>query len=92
MKFWCVWRGNIAAAEDGAEDGRTPEAEGSDVIHLFFVRAFVEQLLEGDVVGCVFERLLQFFPRRAQFGRALRIADGRRIEHLPVNSPQEVAE
>src|SRR5437867_937119 len=56
--------------------------EGSDVIHLLLVRAFVEQLLKGDVVGGVFQGLLQFFPRAPQFGRALRIADGGRIEHL----------
>ena len=85
---WCFAHSRAPVHRETGE----PYRRGSDVIHLLLVRAFVEQLLEGDIVGGVFQCLLQFFPDSTQLGRALRIAQARRIEHLSVNCAENISE
>jgi len=61
-----------------------------DVIHLLFALARFEQLVERNAVGRRFDGLLQLTPSIAQFDRAIRVAERRRIEHLPMHRAENV--
>lgn len=57
-------------------EGRQPAKTGLNIIHLFLVRALVEEFLEVDGAGGVVHSFLEFFPGGPQFGRALGVAQG----------------
>lgn len=61
-----------------------------DVIHLLFVRGFLDELLEIDAVRRGLEILSQLFPRMAQFRRAIGVAQGRRVEDLSVHRTEHI--
>ncbi len=63
-----------------------------DVIHLGFVGAFIEELLESDVISGDIEGGLKFLPGRAQFGRAMCIVESRGIKDLAMHTSQHVPE
>ena len=65
---------------------------GLNVIHLFLFGALIDQLLKADGIGSLVESGLQFFPGRAQFGRALGVAQRGRIEDLPMNRAKHVTQ
>ena len=50
---------------------------GLNIVHLFLVSALVEELLEVDGLGGLVNGGLKFFPRGAQFRRALGVAERR---------------
>lgn len=63
-----------------------------NVIHLFFFGAFVEELLEGDVVGGGVHGGFQALPGGAEFGGAVGVAEGRGVEDFAVDGAEDVAE
>src|SRR5262245_23355815 len=64
----------------------------SNVVHLLLLRAFVEQLLEGDLAGGLVDGGLEPLPGAAEFRGAVRVGQRRGVEDFPVNGAQDVAQ
>ena len=64
----------------------------SDVIHLLFFAAFVEELLERDAVGGGVDRGFEAAPGGAEFGGAIGVAEHGGVEDFAVHGAEDITE